>query len=140
MNYLPFNPNNEQRANLERLAVHLDLGVTNLEFDMSNYQSKCGTIGCAAGHGPSLGIAKQENDWNEYAYRAFGARDLPFSWMFSTFWSDTDNTPRGAAARIRIALRHGIPENFRKQMYGHAPLSYTVSDLSEKTIKHEVTA
>lgn len=141
MNYLPFNPTKKQRANLERLAVHLDLGVTNLEFDMSEYQSECGTIGCAAGHGPSLGISKHRSeDWDEYTYRAFGVYGPASKWMFFGLWSKTDNTPRGAAARIRIALRHGIPENYPKQIFGRGPLSYTVSDLSEKDIKHEVTA
>lgn len=143
----PFNPTSEQRANLECLAAHLDLGVTNLEFDMEQYckspkgvslnpyEWECGTVACAAGHGPSLGIeARPRERWISYAERVFGvATDQDYYWISAGFWARTDNTPRGAAARIRYALRHGIPENYFEQMLGKAPLSYTVPERRELT-------
>lgn len=45
-------------------------------------------------------------------------------WLFSDGWRETDNTPSGAAARIRHLLSHGLPEDWREQMSGDAKLCY----------------
>ncbi len=148
MEHFLFNPTPEQRANLERLAAHLDLGVTNLEFDMGCYQSngtenydfadECGTVGCAAGHGPSLGIAPLEDEqWDGYIARVFGVKDCSrdWRWLFGSHWVMRDNTPRGAAARIHYALKHGIPENYIEQMTREESLCYTVSEFPEHTVQ-----
>ena len=134
MKHTAFTPTDEQRANLLRLAAHLDLVVTNLRFDMGTFQNECGTIGCACGHGPSLGIARNDREtWLDYAERAFsaGVFDPAHFWMFGGAWQGIDNTPRGAASRIRYALVHGIPENHSKQARGLAPLSYTIPERVE---------
>ena len=137
MEHLPFNPTNFQRGNLLRLAAHLDLGVTNHDFDMGTFfedSPECGTVACACGHGPSLGIQKRDYEsYFGYSGRAFGAEALKslspaYTWLFSDCWIEADNTPRGAAARIYYALKHGIPVNYKAQMWGVAPLSYTVSE------------
>lgn len=143
MNY-PFDPTPEQRANLERLALHLSLDVTNMRFDMRCYcmddeeqtlnprDYECGTAACAVGHGPSLGIQLLlRESWSEYAGRAFGA-DIngwpdAFDWMFSAGWYWRYPTARDAADRIRYALRHGIPENVFAIQCGEAPLPYRPS-------------
>ena len=143
MRHLPFQPTADQRANLERLAAHLDLGVTNLQFDMAHYNSECGTIGCACGHGPSLGITKYDSEgWTRYAAPAFGVSEAhaAWYWLFAASWADIDNTPRGAAARIRYVLKHGIPENAGGQSFGLAPLSYTVPERKEHVVAKKVTA
>lgn len=152
MKHIPFNPTDEQRSNLMRLAAHLDLGVTNLEFDMSNFHdvascayraSNCGTVACAIGHGPSLGIAAIVGEnWYEYTERVFSTRDdgTAYKWLFHPNWTYRDNTPRGASARINYALNRGVPENYYEQMQGEAPLSYTVSERPEFTVAQKVTA
>ena len=137
MNHLTFNPTPEQRRNLTILADHLATGKTNHEFDMWNYSDEgfdpgempsCGTVACAAGHGPSLGIAPKNGEyWHEYVGRVFiGDDENAHFWMFGSDWTDGDNTPQGAAARIRYALEHGIPENAWDQCIGNAPLCYSV--------------
>lgn len=42
-----------------------------------------------------------------------------WDWMFGAAWG-----PRGAAARIRHLLDHGLPEDWREQMSGERPLCY----------------
>jgi len=39
-------------------------------------------------------------------------------------WKFIDNTSKGAAQRIRYFLEYGLPENWKEQMTGKAPLSY----------------
>jgi hypothetical protein len=130
-----------QENNLRRLAVHL----ANLPNDYENFNmrcyafdgrksvdpeylvagdTQCGTVSCAAGHGPQIGIeALPGEEWTDYIGRAFGAHshndDGIWDWCFSSSWADADNTPLGAAQRIvhmlasesvpasRMALRDG---------------------------------
>lgn len=68
----------------------------------------CGTSACAAGHGPVATRVQRfvGESWEEYIERTFG--NLPSNYgrfLFSAWWSETDNTPRGAAARIVHLLR-----------------------------------
>jgi hypothetical protein len=88
----------------------------------------CGTVACAVGHGPAAGILVPEKmicpayaaiglprRVNWWSYSALFARDdsPEFEWLFSGRWSDVDNTPHGAAARIRYVLQHGAaPKGF----------------------------
>ena len=123
-----------QRGNLKKLGVLLETVVPPPEFDMSNYASvnggrmlpsdtvpmntkfytDCGTTACAAGHGPLAGIKpKPHENWEEYTRRVFGAYhsrdDGPkelWHFLFAPEWEDIDNTPKGAAARIRLVLEH----------------------------------
>lgn len=139
LKHYPFNPTPEQRTNLLALADYLESGSLNLEFSMNIFQggegggmyaTECGTVGCAIGHGPSIGIVARKGElWHLYANRVFGNE---ISWMFSENWALVDNTPRGAAARIRYALKHGIPENDLDQSCGKASLSYTIPNKEEK--------
>lgn len=138
MDHLKVTVTKEQRANLRKLARFLDR-VQPKRFDMSTFTNQsaypaeakyeCGTVACAAGHGPACGIkANKRESWLDYTERAFGApEDEPFFlWCFGGVWDDTDNRPAGAAARIRYALDNGVPDNYRAQMYGRRRRSYTV--------------
>lgn len=63
----------------------------------------CGTSACAAGHGPiSTGkVRRPGEDWDEYIARVFGTMPTNYNrFLFSAWWTDVDNTPHGAAARI----------------------------------------
>jgi hypothetical protein len=122
----------KHRENLLKLADYLDKLPDDYEqFHMREYmmttggrevmyiweQTKpdCGTVACAVGHGPSAGIRVYgDSDWESYADRVFG--ELPhddFTYMFGSSWCDTDNTPKGAAARIRTFVELGkAPEGW----------------------------
>lgn len=135
----------EHRSRLAALADLLDT-VPEERFDMHSYywteqrdfgwdphhtvniRNECGTIGCALGWAPSLFAPLDAEGWGEYGERVFGAPDTSaaWSWVFSPDWGldDIDNTPRGAAARIRHLLENGLPEDWREQMSGEAKLCY----------------
>lgn len=77
---------------------------------------QCGAVACALGHGVAAGIpALPGETWPTYAKRAYGVSQWPrlgesdaaWEWMFSGNWDDIDNSPSGAAARIRYFLANG---------------------------------
>lgn len=71
----------------------------------------CGTAACAIGWAPTAGIRVSKNDetWNDYSVRVFGYADGSDVWeyMFGGEWTSYDNTPGGAAKRIRYVLENG---------------------------------
>jgi len=91
---------------------------------------KCGAVACAVGHGPSAGIYVPEEmihggriRWHSYIDRFFldgyadsdGEEpvDVAHRWMFGSNWSTFDNTPKGAALRIRYLLDgKPVPHDF----------------------------
>lgn len=119
----------KHRDNLEKLATHLDaLPVDYEHFDMRDYNAlggssewpnrqsldirqrsyDCGTVACAVGHGPAAGIRVYgDQSWSEYAYRVFGMDRFSdaFEYLFGSTWRVYDNTPQGAAERIRTYLK-----------------------------------
>lgn len=120
----------KHRENLLKLADYLDtLPDDYKQFDMSEYmlvrdgdgdywetldpyeRSKpvCGTVACAVGHGPAAGIRLYGDlDWTDYAERVFGKmRCDDFQYMFGPEWLCYDNTPKGAASRIRTFVSLG---------------------------------
>lgn len=133
----------KHKDNLLKLAAYLETLPDDYEqFDMRAYmmepdgddrrcwqsvditeQSKpvCGTVACAVGHGPAAGIRiYRDTDWEDYADRVFGEFEEDFwgwDYMFCSEWAEHDNTPKGAAARIRtyVAL-------------GHAPSGWSFDD------------
>lgn len=129
-----------QRQNLKKLASYLEQlkppeSEEDPAFDMADFttedvghdecrlQLDCGSCGCAIGHGPYAGIPKLTTEtWYQYHLRVFGTE--VYGWCFAGEWKEVDNTPQGAAARIRIALEHGIPNDYRQQLNGDEPLQY----------------
>lgn len=100
----------------------------------------CGTAACAVGHGPAAGILFREEeltesyvwvdgeevtasvpDWDIYSTRFCPTEKYAethlFAFLFGSAWDEVDNTPHGAAARIRYVLA-GRP------LPGYARLSY----------------
>jgi len=104
----------QQKSNLEKLADYLESGKLKAEFDMGKYAdngdigvTNCGSCGCPIGHGPYAGIPKLHNErWKEYAERVFGVEGYTgvYNRIFHSNWAAKDNTPEGAAARIRAEL------------------------------------
>lgn len=128
-----------QRKNLLKLAAYLEsLPRDYKHFDMSDYAghrgdcdlpesphllaatkpapffTNCGTVACAAGHGPAAGVALRKDEfspysgmpkWSEYSERAFtGDRGTVWEFLFDGSWAYSDNHHYGAAARIRYFL------------------------------------
>lgn len=120
----------EQYQNLRRLAAYLlALPADYEDFDMSwwtaDYRgpasTACGTVACAGGHGPMAGIPSLPGEcWATYIDRAFVKGSNPLSdYLFSSAWTEHDNTPQGAGKRILYALHNGIPENeYDPTVYG----------------------
>jgi hypothetical protein len=126
------------RENLAKLADYLQRPLP-IDFDMEYYgldssggdvlypskAPSCGTVACAVGCGPYAGIAPEPVEgWRAYSDRVFDLNAPAWLWLFSTDWSEIDNTPQGAAARIRWLLDKGLPGNWKSQMFGRAPLCY----------------
>lgn len=85
---------------------------------------ECTTVGCAVGWGPAAGIhvSKDDFDYFDYAKRVFGLSfgEPAFEWCFDGGWAWIDNTPTGAAKRIRHLVRSGVPDDAADQRLGMA--------------------
>ena len=131
------------RANLEKLAAYLESIPTDYEhFSMRSYLEidgahiymidsseellrRCGTVACAVGHGPAAGIASLPyENWDCYSDRVFGLSHDEWSWCFSSQWSGIDDTPQGAAKRIRYMLEYGVPASAFDQKRGFSPYMF----------------
>jgi len=106
----------------------MDEGVVTQEtFDMEYYRSNergksiagfyslenCGTIGCLMGWAPFVeGLEFNETmTWTGYVSQKFSFNydtdhefDEVFAFLFSSKWSEYDNTPEGALARLDVFL------------------------------------
>lgn len=127
-----------QRSNLRKLAEGLrrfaedpkppfgfsmekfqELGGKNISLGQLEVKNTpCGTVTCAAGLGPYLGIHPEDSvsNWVEYTEKCFVGEDHPelFDWLFASEWARVDNTRLGAAQRIEWYLANGIPDNIRQ--------------------------
>jgi hypothetical protein len=137
----------KHRDNLLKLADYLEaLPADCKEFDMRVYNSVkadtlsgtrslgpdtrqhgCGTAACALGHGPAAGIRVYgDGCWGDYCKRVFGIdcdsrRNIDkFEYLFAATWVLFDNTPHGAAARIRTYVELGgkTPDGWKEERDG----------------------
>jgi hypothetical protein len=121
--------------NLTILANYLDT-VSQVNFDMRTFSRdqdgddipleahECGTVGCAIGHGPDAGLPFEPQDigdWVGYGERVFGlgTKNPGWDWCFSASWAWIDNSPAGAAKRIRHLIEHGVPSDALGQRLGN---------------------
>ena len=142
------------RANLEKHYHFLmDHVVDKLDFDMrrlgnGNYYSQdphaiCGTCACSLGYAvlwADKSIIKRCYGGNCFEFlllcsylfgipNPLGSETTYFEkslwgWLFSSSWSDVDNTALGAAKRIRYFLDNGLPNDWYDQMTGAEPIIY----------------
>lgn len=122
--------------NLEKLATYLEQLPEGYEhFDMKYYfvaqglrlaspdnesvLESCGTVACAIGHGPAAGIPVKSGElWVVYSERVFELSPSAWDWCFGEEWVRVDNTPQGAAKRIRHYITYGLPEDAEEQRLG----------------------
>lgn len=112
--------------NLTKLANYLENNVVQDHFDMEYYYvdnnvektrpkeitiedyNTCGTVACAAGYGPAAGVEPYDNEsWLTYICNNFtGSNSIIYDWCFAPEWRYYDNTPEGAAKRIKFMLKY----------------------------------
>jgi len=92
---------------------------------------ECGSVGCLLGHCTILDerplpLKSGEIDFYAWSFEFTGLHPKSIGWvyLFSASWRAADNTPTGAAKRIRYLIENSAPEDWKAQMEGDAPLSY----------------
>lgn len=120
------------------MADHIET-IPEEKFDVEIYREvnnhdthECESVGCTIGHCTVLD--KWENipltlyydiDYNQWSKQFTGITKMSeWEYLFGCDWKDVDNTPTGAAKRIRNFVENGLPEDWDEQMHGTAPLSY----------------
>ena len=125
------------RENLSRMADYIET-IPQEKFDMERFRTgeikhhECDTVGCVLGHCTILD--KNPLPMVDGIYINFDSWSLDFTgldpstdewyYLFGCQWFAVDNTPTGAAKRIRHFLENGLPTDWREQILGYAPLSY----------------
>lgn len=128
--------------NKERLlyaADWLEANVPQEMFDMESYRQgqsqtpECNSVGCVIGHTTAIdreNVIKNYTTKNgdimfrAWSYYYFELTDEEWSWCFGGIWGTTDNTVKGAAARMRYLANNGLPENWKEIKYGEDPINY----------------
>lgn len=119
--------------NLLKMADYLET-LEPSQFDMglfsdgdiqsNNVEHICGSVGCVIGHAPKIFPLAPE-DWDtlgDFDFDAFSKRiftdDMQeWDWCFDSDWDEVDNTPKGASLRMRHLVEHGLPEDWKEQLY-----------------------
>ncbi len=135
-NYLINLPQDYQYFDMGGWAVILDEDGELSYLSPEEVKPECGTVCCAAGHAPLIGIgdASAYRSWWGYiddnllkTDLKYDGRSREFQWCFAAEWAEegTDNTPQGAGKRILWMLEHNdVPDNWKEQLYGEAELCY----------------
>jgi len=125
------------KENLNRMADYIET-ISPERFDMLEFRTggkknhECDSVGCVLGHctildkNPLRLDLEDRIDFDAWSREFTGLPSFSPDWqyLFSGLWTAADNTPTGAAKRIRYVLEKGAPEDWREQMHGRAPLSY----------------
>jgi hypothetical protein len=122
--------------NLIRMADYIET-VPQEKFDMWRYRygnqlkPECDSVGCVVGHctiledGNLPRLGSYLINFSKWVRKFIGTDSNRVElYLFSSDWVHTDNTPAGAAKRIRYYVANGLPENWQDQLHGEAPLSY----------------
>ena len=117
------------KTNLLKLAKFLEGNPKH--FNMREFANKgrqdlnidevdCKSVCCAIGFSPivlprlTAKYVKENwhNDWYGLSYSLYGVSKTTWDWLFASYWSKVDNTPTGAAMRIRHVTNYGVPDWF----------------------------
>ena len=123
------------RENLALMPAYIRI-IRQEMFDMKSFRHgqyethECDSVGCVIGHCTILDLnplpmsAFGNIDFVTWSRGFTGLLDDGWEWCFSGGWSETDNTPEGAALRIEWLLEKGVPEDWERQMEGVTLLCY----------------
>lgn len=123
------------KENLQRMADHIRT-IPQEMFGMGDYRTgdrttaECDSVGCILGHctvletGEFPRFTSGSIDFTAWEESFTGTSDDEWNWCFSDNWSETDNTPEGAALRIEWLIKNGLPEDWEQQMNVGMNLSY----------------
>lgn len=125
------------KENLLKMADYIET-VPQEKFDMEHFRfgdenaHECNSIGCIIGHctildtNPLPMYSDGDINFGEWSQSFTGISPFTSDWtyLFGYKWIGIDNTPTGAAKRIRHYVENGLPENWRDIMCGYAPLPY----------------
>ncbi len=130
----------QHKTNLLKMADYIETIPQEL-FDMGGwredgdkYSHECKSIGCVLGHCTILDtdpLPKHFDDsidfrkWSEEftgINSEYGSEE--WKYLFDADWDSIDNTPTGAAKRIRYFVENGLPTNWDDQLYYGDELSY----------------
>lgn len=106
---------------LLKMADHIET-IPQEYFDMGRFRAdddcesiSCNSVGCALGHCIHLFPEEQieYDSWREIDFFRTGKHldltDPEWKWCFSAHWPEIDNTPKGAAKRIRMLANGEVP-------------------------------
>jgi len=139
--YLDSLPDNYRSFMMSDFLVQTEYDPAEIARYMTepNY-NMCGSAACAIGHAPAAGIKvdmstfteydKTSDMWDYYHLEAFGIDwGEPISlWMFGGDWTYVDNTPKGAAARIRFILDGKTPPDINGEPFDDSEMNYKIYD------------
>ena len=125
------------KENLLRMADYSET-IPQERFDVEIFREdnnhnthECKSVGCTIGHCTILD--KYDNvplfrgliNYVQWSYQFTGISKVSeWEYLFSADWKDVDNTPTGAAKRIRHFVENGLPDNWEEQINGKATLGY----------------
>lgn len=136
---------NMRKKNLRRMADYIEtipqekfrMSVFRISHNFEKTESPiCDTVGCIIGHCTALdmdnvrerftnGMLIDFGKWSE-EFTGLKYDEEEYIYLFSQSWevNGSDNTPTGAAKRIRHFVEHGLPDDWKEQIEKKAPLSY----------------
>lgn len=127
--------------NKERLlyaADWLEANVKQEMFDITNFRQgqtetpECDSVGCAVGHLTAIDADNVRKNYmrgggiyfRAWSHDYFELTYDEWDWCFCERWKRTDNTVKGAAARMRYLANNGLLENWGDIMEGYKPINY----------------
>lgn len=124
------------KENLLKIANYIET-IPQEKFDMDSYRTgdqravECNSVGCVIGHSTVLfpeivakHRVKEDSLWKynilftSFSDEVTGLEDVEWRWCFSYIWSDIDNTPTGAAKRIRMLVNGEVTRNMLNEWRG----------------------
>ncbi len=128
------------KENLLKMADYIET-IPQEQFNMGTFRfndkcvnPECNSVGCIIGHCTILDAENVINNFmkpsNIINFQAWSEEftgikgNNTWEYLFSSEWLTSDNTPTGAAKRIRYVVEHGLPDTFFEEMTKGKHLSY----------------